>query len=38
MEVKVEHGLDHHTLPDPIADKLKELEEEVRALRADREQ
>lgn len=35
---KVEHGLDHHTLPDPIADKLKELEEEIKALRADREQ
>jgi serine O-acetyltransferase len=35
--VKVEHGLNHHLLPDPIADKLKELEEEVKALKAERE-
>ncbi|ARK28492.1 serine O-acetyltransferase [Halalkalibacter krulwichiae] len=32
--VKVEHGLNHHILPDPIADKLKELEEEIKALKA----
>lgn len=35
--VKVEHELDHHLLPDPIADKLKELEEELKCLRAERE-
>jgi serine O-acetyltransferase len=35
--VKVEHGLNHHILPDPIADKLKELEEEIKALKAERE-
>jgi serine O-acetyltransferase len=36
--VKVERGLDHHILPDPIADKLKELEEEINALKAEKEQ
>ncbi|MDT8862313.1 serine O-acetyltransferase [Alkalihalobacillus sp. MEB130] len=35
--VKVEHGLNHHLMPDPIADKLKELEEEIKALKAERE-
>ncbi|MCK0473299.1 serine O-acetyltransferase [Halalkalibacter sp. APA_J-10(15)] len=32
--IKVEHGLNHHQLPDPIADKLKELEEEIKELKA----
>ncbi|ADC49746.1 serine O-acetyltransferase [Alkalihalophilus pseudofirmus OF4] len=36
--VKVEHGLNHHLLPDPIADKLKELEDEVRDLRKQLEE
>ncbi|MET3508097.1 serine O-acetyltransferase [Halalkalibacter oceani] len=34
---RVEQTLDHHNLPDPIADKLKELEEEIKALRSERE-
>ncbi|GAE31465.1 serine acetyltransferase [Halalkalibacter hemicellulosilyticusJCM 9152] len=32
--IKIEHGLNHHQLPDPIADKLKELEEEIKELKA----
>ncbi len=32
---KVERSLDHHMLPDPIADKLQELEEEIKALRKE---
>ncbi|NEU32441.1 serine O-acetyltransferase [bacterium LRH843] len=35
---KIEQKLDHHMLPDPITDKLKELEEEINALRAERKQ
>lgn len=31
--VKVEQGLNHHQLPDPIADKLKELEGEIKRLK-----
>lgn len=31
--VKVEQGLNHHQLPDPIADKLKELEQEIKQLK-----
>ncbi|GAE26010.1 serine acetyltransferase [Halalkalibacter wakoensis JCM 9140] len=36
--VKVENGLNHHLLPDPIADKLKELEEEIKLLKEERAQ
>ncbi|WP_368505965.1 serine O-acetyltransferase [Alkalihalophilus sp. As8PL] len=33
--VKVSDDLDHHLLPDPIADKLKELEDEIKELRKE---
>ncbi|KMK74913.1 serine O-acetyltransferase [Alkalihalobacillus pseudalcaliphilus] len=33
--IKVEQSLNHHMLPDPIADKLKELEEEILSLRKE---
>ncbi|WP_088106027.1 serine O-acetyltransferase [Halalkalibacter urbisdiaboli] len=35
--VKVENGLNHHMLPDPVSDKLKELEEEIKLLRKELE-
>ncbi|MBU8908640.1 serine O-acetyltransferase [Desertibacillus haloalkaliphilus] len=36
--VKVKQNLDHHKLPDPIADKFRELEEEIEQLRAELEE
>lgn len=33
--VKVEQNLDHHKLPDPIADKLAELENEIKMLKRE---
>ncbi len=35
---RVDDKLDHHRLPDPIADKFKELEEEIQMLRKKLEQ
>ena len=32
---KVNHELDHHLLPDPVADKLKQLEEELDELKKE---
>ncbi|WP_096202172.1 serine O-acetyltransferase [Bacillus sp. FJAT-45350] len=34
--VKVKGSLDHHTLPDPISDKFRELEKEIEKLREER--
>ncbi|WP_100405973.1 serine O-acetyltransferase [Bacillus solitudinis] len=33
--IKVENGLNHHLMPDPVSDKLKELEEEIKMLREE---